>query len=86
MINVILLEYFIVIIAKNNVRDTFNVSKYFFFFFKSYYPVGYRPKLEWVDSSGLEEEFATVGKTGSGRLVGELRIEIWIECLHEKKR
>jgi len=27
-----------------------------------------------------------VSKTGAGRLVGELGIEIWVEFLHEKKR
>ena len=27
-----------------------------------------------------------MGKTGAGRLVGELGIEIWVEFLPEKKR
>ena len=63
-----------------------NLENILLFLWKSYNPVGYRPRLKWVDSSGLEEDFATVSKTGAGRLVGELGIEIWVEFLHEKKR
>lgn len=56
------------------------------FLWRSYYPVGNRPTLEQTDSSGLQEDFTSIGKTGSRRLVKELGIEIWIEFVYEEKR
>lgn len=48
------------------------------FLWKLHHLVRYRQKLEGVDTSGLEEQFTTEGRSGSGKLVEELGIEVWI--------
>lgn len=48
------------------------------FLWKLYHLVSYRQKLEGIDTSGLEEQFTIEGRSGSGKLVEEFRIEVWI--------